>query len=79
MKMEGIMLQVSGIMHGKLIELQGDLGLPDGEAVKSIVRQVLAAGEGTRRSAGAWADGGEELDHSLEQIHRSRTLRISTA
>ena len=48
------MVEVSGIMHGKMIELQEDLGLPDGEAVKVIVRQVLPPGEGIRRSAGAW-------------------------
>jgi hypothetical protein len=66
------MLEVSGIMHGKMIELQEDLGLPDGETVKVIVRQVLPPGEGIRRSAGAWADGGEELDRWFEQIHRSR-------
>jgi hypothetical protein len=66
------MVEVSGIMHGKMIELQEDLGLPDGGAVKVIVRQVLPPGEGIRRSAGAWADGGEELDQWFEQIHRSR-------
>ena len=42
------------------------------EAVKVIVRQVLSPGEGIRRSAGAWADGGEELDRWFEQIHQSR-------
>ena len=42
---EEIMVEVSGIMHGKMIELQEDLGLPDGEAVKVIVRQVLPPGE----------------------------------
>ena len=38
-------MQVSGIVHGKTIELQEDLGLPDGEAVKVIVRQVLRRGK----------------------------------
>ncbi len=66
------MVEVSGIVHGKMIELQEDLGLPDGEAVKVIVRQMLPPGEGIRRSAGAWADGGEELDQWFEQIHQSR-------
>ena len=48
------MVEVSGIVHGKMIELQREeLGLPDGEAVKVIVRQALPAGEGIRRSAGA--------------------------
>ena len=66
------MVELSGIVHGKMIELQEDLGLPEGEAVKVIVRQVLPAGEGIRRSAGAWADGGEEMDRWFEQIRRSR-------
>jgi hypothetical protein len=66
------MVEVNGIMHGKMIELQEDLGLSDGEAVKVIVRQVLPPGEGIRRSAGAWTDGGEELDRWFEQIHQSR-------
>ena len=32
----------------------------------------LPPGEGIKRSAGAWADGGEELDSWLEQVQRSR-------
>jgi hypothetical protein len=66
------MVEVSGIVHGKMIELQEDLGLPDGEAVKVIVRQVLPPGEGIRRSAGAWADAGEEFDQWLEGVYRNR-------
>ena len=46
------MVEVSGIMHGKMIALEGDLGLPDGEAVSLIVRRKLPPGEGIRRSAG---------------------------
>ncbi len=63
---------VSGIIHGKTIELQEDLGLPDGEAVKVIVRRSLPPGEGIRRSAGAWADAGKELDSWLEGVYRDR-------
>ena len=66
------MVEVSGIMHGKMIDLQEDLGLPDGEAVTVIVRQLLPAGEGIRRSAGSWADGGEELDRWMEGVYRDR-------
>ena len=63
---------VSGIIHGKTIELQEDLGLPDGEAVKVIVRRSLPPGEGIRRSAGAWADGGKEMDEWFDLIRLSR-------
>ena len=66
------MLEIRGIVHGKTIELQDELGLPDGEAVSVIVRRKLPPGEGIRQSAGAWADGGEELDRWFEQIHQSR-------
>jgi hypothetical protein len=66
------MLEVRGVVHGKTIELQEELGLPDGESVAVIVRRVLPPGEGIRRSAGSWADGGEELDRWLKDIYRSR-------
>ncbi len=66
------MLEIRGVVHGKTIELQEELGLPDGEAVSVIVRRKLPPGEGIRRSAGAWADGGEELDRWLEGVYRDR-------
>lgn len=74
------MLELHGVVHGRTIELQEDLGLPDGEAVKVVVRRmlpqgsrVLPPGEGIRRSAGAWADSGEEeLDRWLEGVYRDR-------
>ncbi len=66
------MLELREVVHGKTIELQDELGLPDGENVAVIVRRVLPPGEGIRRSAGAWADGGEELDRWFEEIRRSR-------
>ena len=46
------MLEIRGVVHGKTIELQEELGLPDGESVAVIVRRVLPQGEGIRRSAG---------------------------
>ena len=63
---------VSGIIHGKTIELQEDLGFPDGEAVKVSVRCSLRPGDGIRRSAGSWADDGEELDGWLEGVYCDR-------
>jgi len=55
-----------GVIHGKIIELDAPLGLPDGQAVTVIVQPVAADGptmlEGLQRSAGGWADGGDELD-----------------
>jgi hypothetical protein len=66
------MSSLRGIVHGKTIELDDELGLPDGEPVTVIIQRNLPPGEGIRQSAGAWADGGEELDAWLEQTYRSR-------
>jgi hypothetical protein len=63
---------VRGIVHGKLIELDREIGLPDGQEVTVELRPVLPPGEGIRRSAGAWADAGEELDAWLAEMQRSR-------
>ncbi len=59
------MPEVRGIIHGKTIKLQEDLGMQDGEKVKVTIRHASPPGEGIRRSAGAWAGAGEELDRWL--------------
>lgn len=67
---------VRGKAHGKVIELDRDLGLAEGQEVEV---QVIAVpkqgqwGEGIRRSAGAWADH-PELDATMEQIQQDRML-----
>lgn len=61
-----------GIVRGKVIELERDPGLPDGEAVVVVLRSVPKPGDGIRRSAGAWAGDGEDLDQFLEEVRRSR-------
>lgn len=66
------MLVLKGVVHGKIIELARETGLPDGQMVSVIVEPLLTAGEGIRRSAGAWADGGDELDAWLAEMQRSR-------
>ena len=66
------MMELRGVIHGKTIELQDELGLPDGEAVAVSVRRMLPPGEGIRRYAGSWADGGEELDRWMEGVYRDR-------
>ena len=68
-----------GVVHGKTIELEEEPGLPDGQPVTVTVQPVpqqerLAAGEGIRQSAGAWADAGDEVDVWLEEMRRSRQL-----
>jgi hypothetical protein len=64
-----------GIVHGKTIQFENELGLPEGLAV-SVVVQPLAESpknlEGLRRSFGAWADDAEELDKYLEWNRQQR-------
>ena len=65
-------------MHGKVIELDQEPGLPDGQPVKvtvepiPTVKQKLPPGEGLRRSFGAWAEDAPELDQFLEWNRQQR-------
>jgi len=52
--------------------LNKGLGLSVGKPVIVKVRRVLPPGEGVRRSAGAYADAGDELDRWLEGVYRDR-------
>ena len=63
---------MKGVAHGKTIELENELGFPDGQPVVVTVHPLLPPGEGIRASAGAWADAGEEFDLWLEAMQRSR-------
>ena len=67
-----------GVVHGKAIQLEMDLGLPDGQEVTVSVRPLPAkqdtSGEGLRRSAGTWSDDPDGLDAYLEVIRRARQL-----
>ena len=67
---------IHGVIHGKTIELERDLGLADGQVVEVVVRAAAptqAWGEGIRRSAGALA-AYPELDEHLEEIQQDRKL-----
>jgi hypothetical protein len=68
-----------GVVHGNIIALTQDAGLPDGQEVAVTVRTVqdeesLAPGDGLRRSFGAWAADGEELDKYLEWNRQQRKI-----
>ena len=65
---------VHGTIHGRSIELEEDLGIPDGEPVEVIVTQSKRKqpwGEGIARSAGV-ATESPEFDQVFEQIERDR-------
>lgn len=63
-----------GRINGKIIELDDDLGVPNGYEVEVIVRVMESTntwGEGIRRSAGAAADVAD-FDEVFAQIERDR-------
>jgi hypothetical protein len=68
------------VMHGKVrgrtIELDGDLGVAEGQEVEVQVKIVGTPekwGEGILRSAGGWADH-PEMDAIMETVYRERKL-----
>ena len=72
-----------GTVHGKTIELERELGIPDGQEVTVTVRPFspakdapgrLAPGEGIRRSSGAWSEDAEELDCYIESVYERRRV-----
>jgi hypothetical protein len=72
---------IHGRAHGKTIELDEDLGVPDGQEVRVTVEPLpageasqLPAGEGLRRAFGAWASDADELDAFLEWNREQRKL-----
>ena len=68
--------QVQGVIHGKTIELDQDLGIAEGQRVDVQVRLSSTSrpwGEGIRRSAGIAADI-PGFDEAFEQVQRDREL-----
>ena len=68
------MTAIRGTIRGNTIEVEEDLGLPDGQQVTVSVQPVLAPGEGIKRSAGTWADDPNGVDEFLEEMQRLRKL-----
>ena len=69
---------ITGIVHGRTIELDEEPGLPDGQLVLVTLSRASAApsdDEGReilRRAAGAWSDDIEGLDRYLEWNRQQR-------
>jgi hypothetical protein len=64
-----------GIVHGRSIELDEDLGVADGQEVEVQVRVIPKTsrkpGEGFLRTEGALADD-TEWDTIMQQVHQAR-------
>lgn len=70
----------TGIIHGNIIELRENPGLPDGEEVEIQVttKKVLRSGDGLRRCAGALALGWtNDDDRILSDLARDRLDSIN--
>lgn len=74
---------LKGIVHGRIIELDDELGLPDGQRVALIVQPLefasssserIPPGEGLRQAFGAWSEDSEELDEYLAWNRRQRKI-----
>ena len=67
---------VHGIVHGRTIELDEDLGVAEGQQVQITIKTVPAKerwGDGLRRCAGALAnEWTDDDDRILEEIHQDR-------
>ena len=67
-------LTMRGVVHGKTIEVEGNLNLPEGQEVAIIVQPLLSPEEAIRRSAGGWSDDPEGVDRFVEEMRRLRSL-----
>lgn len=63
-----------GVIRGKIIELESDPGLQEGDPVEVELSVDLPPGEWIRRSAGGWSDDPEGLDEWLKETYRLRKL-----
>jgi hypothetical protein len=61
-----------GVVHGRVIELDREPGIPEGQVVSVVLRPALPPGEGLRRSFGAWAEHDMEVEQFLQGVYRDR-------
>jgi hypothetical protein len=66
---------IRGTIHGKTIQLDQELGLPEGQTVQITVKVVPAnhvPGEGLQKAFGGWSEDADELDAYLEWNRQQR-------
>ncbi len=67
---------LSGIVHGRMIELDEEPGMADGQQVEVSIRATPVSanrGEGIRMTAGALASD-LDWDGIMEEMHQARKL-----
>ena len=66
--------KIAGTVHGRLIEVDGDLGLPDGQRVTVVLKLPRPTTDEARaiitRLAGAWAEEGPEFEEYVRNCRR---------
>jgi hypothetical protein len=72
---------LTGVVRGKTVELEQELGLPDGQPVKVTIEPVSRTAvesenplEALKRAAGSWSDDPEGLDRFLEWNRQQRKV-----
>lgn len=72
-------MTVKGVIRGRIIELDQEPGLPEGQEVKVTLetygKPSSPPNERLRSSFGGWAEDATELDAFLEQVRRDREDR----
>jgi hypothetical protein len=65
-------ITVKGIVHGKIIELERDSGIPEGQAVSVVLRPAMPPGEGLRKAFGSWREDAEDLEPFMREVYANR-------
>jgi hypothetical protein len=69
----------NGVVHGNRIELERQLGLPDGQSVRVLVETTespITDSGGLERSFGGWKADSELVDEFLLEVRRDRDATV---
>jgi hypothetical protein len=79
--MGSALTMMKGTVRGKIIELETEPGLPDGQQVTVMVEPMPRPGilaespsEALKRAAGSWSDDPDGLDRFLEWNRQQRKI-----
>ena len=63
---------LTGVIHGRSIELENTPRLGDGQRVSVVVRPVTPTGEGLRKAFGSWRKDAKKLGLFLTSTYANR-------